>query len=102
MNAVLAMVASTDVIAAFTAAFSIIQVGMMFPVGIATAAITVAGVAYGARDFKRVEFVCKYAIKLSMSIVIVIVALMAIFAPQIAMLFSYSAATASLNALVYL
>ena len=100
MNAVLAMVASTDVIAAFTAAFSIIQVGMMFPVGIATAAITVAGVAYGARDFKRVEFVCKYAIKLSMSIVILIVALMAIFAPQIAMLFSYSAATASLNALV--
>ncbi len=99
-NAVLALISTTEVVAGYTAAWSIVQVGMMVPVGIATAAITVAGVAYGARDFKRVNLVCDYSIKLSMILGIIIMILMEIFAPQIALLFSYSASSAGLNTII--
>lgn len=90
INATLAVIATTEVIAAYTAAWSIVDIAMMIPLGIATAAITVAGVAYGARDIRRVDFVCNYSIKLSMILVVVVFIVIEIFAPQIAMMFSYS------------
>ncbi|WP_371325643.1 MATE family efflux transporter, partial [Methanosphaera sp. WGK6] len=100
LNALIAMVASTVIVAGFTAAFSIVQVGMMTSVGIGTAAITVAGVAYGARDFDKVKTACHYSIKLSMIVAILIVIIMEIFAPQLALLFSYSSTSANLGPII--
>lgn len=100
MNALLAMVATTEIVASYTAAWSIVQVGMMTTVGIGTAAITVAGVAYGAHDFEKLKTSCYYSIKLSFIVAIIVVILMEIFAPQLAMLFSYSASSAGLNVII--
>lgn len=100
MNAVLAMISTTATVAGFSAAMSIIQVGMMVPVGIATAAITVSGVAYGARDIKRVDSICNYSIKLSMILVIILIILMELFAPQLALLFSYTSSSAGLSSII--
>ena len=94
-NLILSIVATTTIIAGYTAAWSVIQVGMMTSVGIGTAAITVGGVAYGARDYEKLKTTCYYSIKLSMIIAIAIVILIEIFAPQIALLFSYSTSCTS-------
>ena len=97
MNAMLIGVADTTVVAAYTAAWSIIQVGIMPAVGIGTAAITVAGVAYGAKDYQKLKTACYYSIKLGLIISIILVVLIEIFAPQIAFIFSYSATSAHLG-----
>lgn len=100
LNAMLTMIASISVVAAFTAAFSIIQIGIMPAVGVGTAAITLAGIAYGAHDYDKLEFVNNYSMKIGLIISFVIMVLMYIFAPQIALLFSYSSASAGLNGLI--
>ena len=99
-NLILSIVATTTIIAGYTAAWSVIQVGMMTSVGIGTAAITVGGVAYGARDYEKLKTTCYYSIKLSMIIAIAIVILIEIFAPQIALLFSYSTSSAHLGVII--
>ena len=100
MNAMLICVASTAVVAAYTAAWSIVQIAMMPAVGIGTAAITVAGVAYGARDLDKLKTSCYYSIKLGLLISIVLVILIEIFAPQISFIFSYSASSGNLGSII--
>lgn len=99
-NLILSIVATTTIIAGYTAAWSVIQVGMMTSVGVGTAAITVAGVAYGARDYEKLKTVCYYSINLSLMIGLILVVLIEIFAPQIAFLFSYSASSANLGTII--
>lgn len=99
-NLILSIVTTTTIIAGYTAAWSVIQVGMMTSVGVGTAAITVAGVAYGARDYEKLKTTCYYSIKLSMIIGLILVILIEIFAPQIAFLFSYSASSANLGTII--
>lgn len=100
LNAMLTMVATTSVVAAFTASFSILQIGMMPAIGVATASITLAGIAYGAKDFERLQFINNYSMKLGLVVSIIIAAIIYIFAPQIALLFSYSSASAGLNSMI--
>lgn len=99
-NVMLAMVTTTTVIAGYTAAWSVVQVGMMTSVGIGTAAITVAGVSYGARDFNKLNTTCSYSIKLSLLIAIIIVIIMEVFAPQVALLFSYTSSSVHLSDII--
>ncbi len=100
MNAMLITVANTTVVAAYTAAWSIIQVGIMPAVGIGTAAITIAGVAYGARDYEKLKAACFYAIKLGLIISFIITIILEIFAPQVAFIFSYSSTSENLGNLI--
>ncbi|MCD7781405.1 MAG: MATE family efflux transporter [Methanosphaera sp.] len=100
MNAILAMVASTTVVAAFTTAFSVINLCMMVSVGIGTAAITVAGVAYGSNNYTKVKDVYHYAAKLSLILGIILCVLLLIFSPYVAMLFSYTSSSAGLSELI--
>ncbi|AGN16735.1 MATE family efflux transporter [Methanobrevibacter sp. AbM4] len=100
LNGMLSIIAGTAVIASFTSAFSIIEIGMMPGIGVGNAAITIAGVAYSAGSYKKLKTTCHYSIKLSLLISSITFAIIYIFAPQIAHLFSYSASNGSLNVLV--
>ena len=90
LNAMLVIVAGTNIIAAFNISFTILQLGMMPCIAIGTSAITVAGVAYGAKEYDKVKTTCHYGIKISLIIATIITVLLVIFAPQVAQLFTYS------------
>ena len=89
-NSMLVVVAGTNIIAAFNITFTILQLGMMPCIAIGTATVTVAGVAYGAREYDKLKTVCYYAIAISMVIASIITVLLIIFAPQVSLLFSYN------------
>ena len=100
LNSMLVIVAGTSIIAAFNISFTILQLGMMPCIAIGTAAITVAGVAYGAKEFDKVKTTCHYGIKISLIIAGIITALIMIFAPQVALLFTYSQPNGELYQLI--
>ena len=70
---------------------------VMIPlIGIATAVITVAGVAYGSRDGDKLKTAHSYSIKLGFIVSIILGVIIYVFSSQIATMFSYTAASASL------
>ncbi len=100
LNSMIVIVAGTDVIAAFNISFTILQLGMMPCIAIGTSAITVAGVAYGAREYGKVKTTCYYGIKISLIIATIITILLYIFAPQVSLLFAYSQSTSDFYQLI--
>ncbi len=90
INGMLVMVAGTTAVAVYTASMRIIQLAMIPLMGIGTAVITVAGVAYGARNVENLKTAHSYSIKLSFILSILIGVILVVFSPQIASIFSYS------------
>lgn len=97
INAILVIVSTTTAVAVYTASMRIVSMAMIPLMGIATALLTVAGAAYGARNYEKLKTSFTYSIKFGLVISLILGALTFIFAPQIALLFSYSAATAYLT-----
>ncbi|MEL7669616.1 MATE family efflux transporter [Methanobacterium sp.] len=91
INAMLVIAAGTTAVAVYTAGWRIVSMGIIPALGIETAVLTVAGVAYGAKNYKNLEISCHYAIKLGVIISLVLAVVTYIFAPNIAWLFAYSA-----------
>lgn len=100
LNSMLVIVSGTSIIAAFNISFIILQLGMMPCIAIGTSAITVAGVAYGAKEYDKVKITCHYGIKISLMIATIITVLIVLFAPQLAMLFTYNQANNGLYNLI--
>jgi Na+-driven multidrug efflux pump len=73
---------------------------MMPCIAIGTAAITVAGVAYGAGEYEKVKTTCHYGIKISLIIALIITVLLVVFAPQLALLFTYNQTSSELYPLI--
>ena len=96
INSMLVLAAGTTAVAVYTASMRIVQMAMIPLLGIATAVITVSGVAYGARDGNKLKIAHSYAIKIGFAVSIAIGAVMFIFSSQIAAVFSYTSASASL------
>jgi len=90
INAMLVIVAGTAAVAVYTAGWRIVSIGMTPAMGIETALLITAGVAFGAKNYKKLELSYNYSIKLALIISTVIVGLTYIFAPNIAWLFTYS------------
>ena len=97
INAMLVIVSTTTAVAVYTASMRIVSMAMIPLMGIATALLTVAGAAYGARNYEKLKTSFTYSIKFGLVISLILGALTFIFAPQIALMFSYSAATAYLT-----
>ncbi|MDO5826496.1 MAG: MATE family efflux transporter, partial [Methanosphaera sp.] len=100
LNSMLVLVAGTNIIAAFNVSFIILQLGMMPCIAIGTSAITVAGVAYGAKEYDKVKTTCHYGIKVSLIIASLITVLLIIFASQLSMLFTYNQPNNELHGLI--
>ncbi len=97
VNTMLVIVAGTDAVAAYTAAMRIVQMCMIPMMGIGTALLTIAGVAYGAHNYKNLKIGYNYAVKQGFIISIVLAILMIVFCNQISSIFAYTSASASLG-----
>lgn len=96
INGMLVTASGTDAVAVYTASMRIVQLTMIPLIGIGTAVLTVAGVAYGAHNYKNLQTAHSYSIKIGFAISVLMGLLMFVFSSQIAALFSYTEASAVL------
>jgi len=97
INSMLVMAADTTAVAVYTASMRIVQLAMIPLIGFRTAVLTVAGVAFGAHNYKNLQTAHSYSIKIGFAVSIILGAIMFIFSTQIATMFSYTEASASLS-----
>lgn len=96
INSMLVMVSSTTQVAVYTASMRIIQMSMIPLMGLSTALLTVVGAAYGSRDIAKMKTAFSYTVKVGLGVSIGLGIILYIFAPQISVLFAYSAETSGL------
>ncbi|OPX64065.1 MULTISPECIES: MATE family efflux transporter [unclassified Methanoregula] len=97
INGLLVATAGTDAVAVYTAGWRVVFFAIIPMIAIATAVISVAGAAYGARKFEKILTVHTFSITLGIAIAIVVSAITYIFARQIAVIFTYSPESAHLG-----
>lgn len=90
LNLLLIMVSDTTTVAAFSVSFTLMDIDIMPGMAIGTALITVAGVAYGAKDYQMLKSVSRYALVINMIIAVILTIALIVFAPQLAYIFAYS------------
>ena len=96
INSMLVLAAGTTAVAVYTASMRIVQLSMIPLIGLGTAVLTVAGVAYGARNYTNLKTAHSYSIKVGFAVSIALGAIMFLLAPQIAAVFSYTEASSGL------
>lgn len=96
INSMLVLAAGTTAVAVYTASMRIVQLCMIPLIGIGTAVLTVAGVAYGAHNYKNLQTAHSYSIKIGFIVSIALGAIMFVFSNQIATVFAYTSASATL------
>ena len=96
LNIILVTTGGTDAVAVYTAGWRVVNIAMIPAIGIGTAAITVAGAAYGAKKYGNVSTALNYSVKLGVSIAAVTSIFTYIFAPNISGIFAYSSQSAFL------
>ena len=100
INFMLTIVSGPVAVAVYTAGWRIISIGMLPAIGVGTAAISVAGVAYGARKYENLRVTARYAVKVALIASIIVCIILNVFANQIAFIFSYSENSAQLEPLI--
>ena len=97
INSMLVLAAGTTAVAVYTASMRIVQLSMIPLIGLGTAVLTVAGVAYGAHNYENLKTAHSYSIKVGFAISILLGAIMFVFSSPIATMFSYTEASAALS-----
>lgn len=100
VNFMLTLVSGSIAVAVYTAGWRLISLGLLPAIGVGTAAITVSGVAYGAKKYENIRTALRYSAKLGLASSIVVCILLYVFANQLAFIFSYSEASAQLLPLI--
>ena len=100
VNYMLTLVSGSVAVAVYTAGWRLISLGLLPAIGVGTAAITVSGVAYGAKKYENIRTALRYSVKLGLISSIVVCILLFVFANQLAYIFSYSEASAPLLPLI--
>ncbi len=96
INSLLVLTAGTDAVAVYTAGWRVIFFAIIPLVGIATSLISVAGAAYGARQYEKIRTAHTFSITIGVIISVAISIITFLFASQIAVIFTYSADSAHL------
>ncbi|MEI8330299.1 MAG: MATE family efflux transporter [Methanomicrobiales archaeon] len=96
INGLLVATAGTDAVAIYTAGWRVVFFAVIPLIAISTSVISVAGAAYGARQFAKLRTVHTFSVSLGIAISLVISALTFLFAQQIAVIFTYSPDSAHL------
>ena len=91
MNYWLTVLSGTIAVAAYTATWRLVAIGISPLIGIGVAALTVGGAAYGARNFDNLKTALNYGVKLGLISSVIICSLLFIFADPLSFIFSYSA-----------
>lgn len=97
INTLVLQVSSTMSFAVCSASLQILIYALIPANGISIAILTVAGVAYGARDYKKLNTVFNYSIKLGFLFSFIVAIIMFLFSSQIATLFAYNPTNAMLK-----
>ena len=100
VNYMLTIVSGPVAVAVYTAGWRIVNIGMLPAIGVGTAAISVAGVAFGARKYENLRVTARYAVKVALIASIIVCIILNVFANQIAFIFSYSESSAQLAPLI--
>ncbi len=96
INSMLVLASGTTAVAVYTASMRIVQLCMIPLIGLGTAVLTVAGVAYGAHNYNNLKTAHSYSIKVGFAVSIVLGAIMFVFSEQIATVFAYTSASAAM------
>jgi len=96
VNFMLTIVSGPMAVAVYTAGWRIINIGMLPAIGVGTAAISVAGVAFGAKKYENLRITARYAVKIALIASIIVCIILYLFSNQIALIFSYSKNSAGL------
>ena len=99
-NYMLTIVSGPVAVAVYTAGWRIINIGMVPAIGVGTAAISVAGVAYGAKKYENLRVTARYAVKVALIASIIVCIILNVFSNQIAFIFSYSKSSADLAPMI--
>ena len=90
MNYWLTVLSGTIAVAAYTATWRLVAIGMSPLIGIGMAVLTVGGAAYGARNLENLKTALNYGVKLGLISSVAICAFLFIFADPLSFIFSYS------------
>jgi len=96
INTLLVATAGTDAVAIYTAGWRVVFFAIIPLIAIGTSVISVAGAAYGARQYGKIRTAHTFSITLGIAISLAISAVTFVFAHQIALIFTYSADSAHL------
>ena len=100
INLLIIQVSNPISVAVFTTSMQIINITAIPLNAIATALLTVAGVAYGANNFKNLKIAHSFSIKIGFLLAVISAILMVIFSSQIATIFTYTSESAGLAPLI--
>lgn len=90
VNGVLSIAAGTTAVAVFSAAWRLVGMGITPAMGVGTAAVTVFGAAYGAKNWKNLKEGFGAAVETSIFASLIVAAIFYIFAGDLASLFAFS------------
>ncbi len=96
INSLLVTVAGTDAVAIYTAGWRVVYFAIIPLIAIGTSVISVAGAAYGARQFAKIRTAHTFSITIGVTISLAISTITFLFARQIAVIFTYSPESAHL------
>ena len=82
------------------AGWRIISIGILPAIAVGTAAITVAGIAYGAKNIENLRIGARYSVKLGLILSIIVSVIIFVFADQISLMFAYSANSSTLAPMI--
>ena len=97
LNSMLIIVGGYAAVGVFNVGMNIITLGTLPVSAIGVAVITVVGVAYGSKNAENMKITHSYGVKICLGICVLSMILISVFAPQIALLFSYNNASSSLT-----
>ena len=94
MNIIIVGVGGPDGVAVYATGWRVLMLGTMPVFGIAAAIVPIAGAAFGSKEYKKLKIAYEYAIKAGILIEVIAAIFVLIFAPIIAIAFTYSKSTA--------
>lgn len=96
LNWMLVIVGDTDAVAVYSTGWRVVMFALIPLIAIATSLVAVAGAAYGGRLYSKMNESYYYSLKLGIGISVFTAVLTWLFAPQIALIFTYSGESAHL------
>lgn len=97
LNILLVAVAGTNAVAVYNTGWRVVMIAMAPIIGVGISVVTIVGASYGAKKYGNISMIHHYSVKVGFIVAAIICVLIYVFAPYIAMLFTYSATSAYLE-----
>lgn len=97
LNILLVAVAGTNAVAVYNTGWRVVMIAMAPIIGVGLSVVTIVGASYGAKKYGNISMIHHYSVKVGLIVAAIICVLIYVFAPYIAMLFTYSATSAYLE-----